>query len=106
VSQAAYTIPPADSIPQPNTFNRLDTVDDRLMQKVQYRRVGATESLWVVHNVKTGSTVKPQWAQIDVTGGVVAATPVQQQIYAPDATLNRWMGSLAADRQGNMALGY
>ena len=106
VSEAAYTIPPVDSIPQPGTSNLLDTVDDRLMQKVQYRRVGATESLWVLHNVKSGSTVKPQWAQIDVTGGVVATTPVQQQIYAPDATLNRWMGSLAVDRQGNMALGY
>jgi hypothetical protein len=106
VSQTSYTFPPSDSIPQPGTANLLDTVDDRLMQKVQYRRVGATESLWVVHNAKVSSTVRPQWAQIDVTGGVVNTTPVQQQIYAPDTTLNRWMGSLAADRRGNMALGY
>ncbi len=47
-----------------------------------------------------------QWAQIDVTGGTDRTTPVQQQIYAPDTTLYRFMGSLAVDRQGNMALGY
>jgi hypothetical protein len=77
------------------------------MQKVQYRKVGANESLWVVHNVQTaGGIVTPQWAQINVTGGTIATTPVQQQIYAPDTTLFRWMGSLAVDSQGNMALGY
>jgi hypothetical protein len=79
------------------------------MQKVQYRKVGASESLWVVHNVQNSPpsvTVRPQWAQLDVTGQSIATTPVQQQIYAPDTTLHRWMGSVAADVQGNMALGY
>jgi hypothetical protein len=78
------------------------------MQKVQYRRLGSSESLWVVHTVQTpsASTVSPQWAQIDVTGGAVASTLVQEQIFAPDSTLNRWMGSIAADRDGNVALGY
>ena len=47
-----------------------------------------------------------QWAQINVTGGTVVATPVQQQIYQPDTILWRWMGSIAADAQGNVALGY
>ena len=110
VSQAGYTVPAGNIVPQPGTANLLDALDDRLMQKVQYRRTGGTESLWVVHNVQTtvgaDTTVKPQWAQIDVTGGVIGTTPVQQQIYAPDTTLNRWMGSLAVDHQGNMALGY
>ena len=107
VSQTSYTVPPGDNVPQPGTMNTLDSIDDRLMQKVQYRKVGAAESLWVVHNVQTpSSTVKPQWAQLDVTGGVISTTPVQQQIYAPDSLLHRWMGSLAVDSQGNMALGY
>src|SRR5262249_32351217 len=30
----------------------------------------------------------------------------QEQIYAPDNTLYRWMPSLAVDGQGNMAMGY
>jgi hypothetical protein len=106
VSHVMYTQPPPDSVPQPGTAIGLDPLDDRLMQKVQYRRVGDAESLWVVHTVKVGSTVRPHWAEIDVSGGVVGTTPVQQDIYAPDTTLNRWMGSIAADRQGNVALGY
>ena len=107
VSQTSYNAIGTNNVPQPNTSNKLDNVDDRLMQKVQYRKVGTQESLWVVHNVQTaGGVVTPQWAQIDVTGGTIATTPVQQQIYAPDSTLFRWMGSLAVDSQGNMALGY
>ena len=108
VSQTSYTFTGGSIVPQPGTTNKLDSIIDRLMQKVQYRKVGAAESLWVVHSVQTSSTstVRPQWAQIDVTGGVISTTPVQQQIYSPDTTLHRWMGSLAVDSQGNMALGY
>jgi hypothetical protein len=109
VSQTIYAFSELINVPQPNTSNKLDNLEDRLMQKVQYRKVGAAESLWVVHNVQNSPpsvTVRPQWAQIDVTGQVIATTPVQQQIYAPDTTLHRWMGSLAVDGQGNMALGY
>src|SRR5207244_12894157 len=76
-------------------------------QQVQYRKVGSAESWWVVHSVQnSGATNRPQWAQINVTGGTIATTPVQQQIYGPDTTLHRWMGSIAADIQGNVALGY
>ncbi|MEJ2682858.1 MAG: fibronectin type III domain-containing protein [Candidatus Sulfobium sp.] len=108
VSQTSYYRPDSNIVPQSGTTTKLDSLGDRLMQKVQYRRVGDTESLWVVHSVQTSSasTVMPQWAQIDVTGGTVAADPVQQQIYVPDTTLYRWMGSIAADTQGNVALGY
>lgn len=95
-------------MPQPGTTNKLDSLGDRMMQKVQYRKIGAAESLWVVHSTQasTSSTERPQWAQINVSGGTVATTPVQQQIYAPDTTLWRWMPSLAVDGAGNMALGY
>ena len=108
VNQTAYTTPAGPLVAQPNTTNLLDTLEDRLMQKVQYRRIGGTESLWVVHNVQTSpsAVLTEQWAQIDVTGGTISTTPVQQQIYSPDTTLNRWMGSIAADHDGNVALGY
>jgi hypothetical protein len=115
VSQTSYSYANlGNEVPQPNTKTRLDNLDDRIMQKVQYRKVGGTESLWVTHNVDPCANVSctshgptaMQWAQIDVTGGTIVTTPVQQQIYVPDATLYRWMGSLAVDSQGNMALGY
>jgi hypothetical protein len=105
VSQTAYTVPNGAIVPQPGTTNMLDAIGDRLMQKVQYRRIGTNESLWVAHNAGT-APVRMQWAQLNVTGGVVSTTPSQQQIYSPDTSLHRWMGSVAVDHQGNMALGY
>ena len=107
VSQQSYTVQQGAIVPEPGFRRKLDMIDDRIMQKVQYRRLGGVESLWVTHPVGSASgTTAMQWAQLDVTGGTIAATPVQQQIYAPDAVLYRFMGSLAVDSQGNMALGY
>jgi hypothetical protein len=110
VSQTSYTslLHFGDVIPQPGTSVKLDSLDDRILQKVRYRKVGSAESLWVVHTARptANSTMRPQWAQINVTGGVIATTPLQQQIFAPDTTLHRWMASLAVDNQGNMAMGY
>jgi hypothetical protein len=111
VSQTSYFVPRGSVIPQPgNTSPKLDSLTDELMQKVQYRNVNGAESLWVVHSTQatrsSSSQVRPQWAEINVTGGTIATTPVQQQIYAPDNSLFRWMGSIAADNQGNMAIGY
>jgi Domain of unknown function (DUF4214)/G8 domain len=105
VSQTSYTNGGTD-VTQPNTTNLLDSLSDRIMQKNQYRNVGGTESLWITHTTRTAPVDQPQWAQINVTGGAIAAAPVQQQIYAPDATLNRWMPSIAADKDGNVALAY
>ena len=111
VSQASYTIPSGNIVPQPSpatSSNKLDSLGDRLMQKAQYRRVGNTESLWVTHTFRS-STSGPtglQWAQIDVTGGTIATTPVQQQLYNPGDGIYRWMGSISADQDGNVALGY
>ena len=65
-------------------------------------KVGSAES-W---SICPAVLPQPQWAQIDVTGGTIAAALVQQQIFAPDTSLFRWMGSIAADNAGNMAIGY
>ncbi|MGE5168292.1 MAG: hypothetical protein ACM3KT_06715, partial [Deltaproteobacteria bacterium] len=54
----------------------------------------------------TSVPAQPQWAQMNVSGGTIATTAVQQQIYAPDTTKYRWMPALAVDQQGNMAMGY
>ncbi|HXU35283.1 MAG TPA: HYR domain-containing protein [Blastocatellia bacterium] len=112
VSHASGPTPGTNIVLQPNdtpaaNTHALDSLGDRIMQKVQYRKVGSAESVWVVHTVRpAGAATAPQWAQIDVSGGTVATTPVQQQIYQPDTTLFRWMGGLATDTAGNMALGY
>jgi hypothetical protein len=107
VSQTTYTV----GLPTvPSSGNNLDALEERMMMQNQYRNLGGTESLWVNHTVRTSSTGPNgiQWAQINVTGGTVNTTPVQQQIYGNVGAdgLHRWMGSLAVDAQGDMALGY
>jgi hypothetical protein len=108
VSQASY---PAPASLNPSPVNTLDTVaGDNLKMQAQYRKIGNKESLWVSHTART-STATPNgvmWAQIDVSGGTINTTPLQQQIYEnlSGDGLSRWMSSLAVDRQGNMLLGY
>jgi hypothetical protein len=107
VSQAGYSVA-ASTAPSP--ANPLDTLRERLMNQAQYTNLGGVESVWVNHTVRCCGTNSPagiQWAQIDVTGGTVAANPRQQQVYpGSNDGLHRWMGSLAVDELGDMALGY
>ena len=87
---------------------KLDMIDDRLMQKVQYRKIGGTESLWVTHSGREQPqvTTAMQWAQLDVTGGTDRDDAGAAADLCARHTLYRFMGSLAVDEQGNMALGY
>ena len=109
VSQATYTLA-ASSVAEPSPGNNADTLADRAMFLNQYSRINSSESLWVQHTVGTASTSTPtgiQWAQIDVSASSVITTPVQQQIFnnGSDGS-NRFIGSLAVDRKGDVALGY
>jgi hypothetical protein len=108
IGQSSYTVPGQNIVPQPGTTVTLDSLGDRLMQKVQYRKVGGAESLWVSHTFRSSSSgpTGSQWAQINVTGGTINTTAVQQQKFDPADTIYRWMSSIAADNAGNAALGY
>lgn len=107
VSQTTYTAA-ADPVASPR--NNIDTLSDRGMVQAQYRNLNGVESLWFNHTTGTTSASTPtgsQWAQINVTGGTAVSPPVQQQIFNNGTDgLNRFMGSLAVDGSGNMALGY
>jgi uncharacterized repeat protein (TIGR01451 family) len=107
VSQQTYATALGPQVAQPGTTVKLDSLEDRLMMQAQYRNISGVESLWVAHTV--GSVpLGVQWAQINVTGGTVASTPVQQQIWqnVGGDGVSRWMPSLAVDRLGDMAVGY
>ena len=96
-------------VPQPGVSSSyyLDSLGDRLMMQLQYRNIGGTESLWVNHTVaasaNTGNPTGVRWYEIRDPNG----TPYvyQQGTYQPDSNY-RWMGSLAVDGFGNMAVGY
>jgi hypothetical protein len=110
VSQTSYDNTGGNVIPQPGTANKLDSLIDRLMMQAQYRNISGTESLWVTHTVQSPNATSPsgiQWAQLNVTGGSISATPVQEEIFTNGGDgLWRWMPSLAVDKSGNMAVGY
>ncbi len=96
-------------IPQPNTQQRLDSLADRLMFRVGYRNFGNHESLVINHTVRADPAKRfdphtgVRWYELRNPGG----TPVvyQQSTFAPDGNF-RFMGSLAMDKQGNIAMGY
>jgi hypothetical protein len=92
-------------IGQPGTTARVDALSDRLMYRLQYRDFGDHASLVTNHTVDVDSTDRAgiRWYELRDSGS--GWTIYQQGTYAPDAD-NRWMGSIAMDKAGNMALGY
>jgi uncharacterized repeat protein (TIGR01451 family) len=95
---------------QPGTATLLDVLQIRAMMQNQYTNYGGTESLWNTHTVRRAlaGLAAPRWYQVDVTGGAVNANLPQAATWDPDAAnvINRFMPSLALDRDGNLALGY
>jgi hypothetical protein len=106
----AWTAATYNLVPQQGTTQKLDTLGDKIMTPVVYQNRGGTESLWAdqttMLNFPNGPTAVT-WYQFDVTGGIIPATPVQQQEWTNGGDgLFRWMPSLAVDQNGNMAIGY
>ena len=98
---ASFTEP--TGIPQPAGGSTLDTLGDRLMFRLAYRNLGDHEALVVNHAVVAGSVVGERWYEIRSPNGT--PTLFQQGTFAPDSTY-RWMGSVAMDLAGDIALGY
>jgi hypothetical protein len=91
-------------VPQLGTTQQLDSLGDRLMYRLAYRNFGDHESLVVTHSVNAGGAVGARWYEIRNPAG----SPViyQQGTYAPADGNYRWMGSIAMDKAGDIALGY
>ncbi|MDI1244527.1 MAG: hypothetical protein PSV24_03900 [Rhodoferax sp.] len=98
-------------IPQAGTARTLDSLADRAMFRLAYRKFAdGHEALVVNHAVKVGTNKRTSYTatrwyelRIPTTGGT--PTVNQQSSYGPDST-SRWMGSMAMDKQGNIALAY
>jgi hypothetical protein len=100
-------------VPQPGTNRRLDSLGDRLMHRLQYRRFATHESLAASHTV-------------DVSGAAGADTYLagvryyelrrrlpdgawevhEQATYAPADGVHRFLPSAALDNDGNLAVGF
>jgi hypothetical protein len=92
-------------IPQAGTTVKIDALADRMMYRLQYRNFGDHESLVTNHTVNVGGDrAGVRWYEIDNPS--TAPTLAQQGTFAPNDTLNRWMGSVAMDKDGNLGVGY
>jgi hypothetical protein len=91
---------PAGEIPTKDG-NAVDSLSDRPMYQLQLATDG---TLWFNHSVTVSGQAGVRWYQL----GNIGSTPkVQQQsTFLPKDGLSRWMGSLAVDKDGNMAVGY
>lgn len=97
---AAWSEP--NPIPELNG-NSLDTLGDRLMMQNQYRNRNGVQSLYLTHSVASSGVSGIRWYEVRDPAG--APSLYQQSTFQPDLT-HRWMGSIAADRMGNLAVGY
>jgi hypothetical protein len=118
----SYTLPVASFIrpqcvygygpncePQKGGPQGLDTLGDRLMFRLAYRNFGSYASLVLNHTVVANGPNGVRWYEVRIPKGGAPAI-YQQGTYAPsDAPTNplwRWMGSVAMDHSGDLALGF
>jgi len=84
----------------------VDALADRLMHRLQYRSFPTHDSIVANHTVDVGvNHAGVRWYELrkDTAG---TWTIHQQGTYAPNDGDHRWMGSIAMDQAGNIALGY
>jgi hypothetical protein len=103
-----------EKVTEPNVPQYLDVLGDRLMFRVVYRNFSDHEALLVQHSadvldneVQAFGRIGVRWYEVRN----VSSTPTvfQQGTFGPLEAANplwRWMGSIAMDRSGNIAIGY
>ena len=90
-------------IPQRGSGITLTPINDRLMFRLQFRKFADHQSMVVNHTVDIGNSTGIRWYELRRTTDNWYLH--QQSTYAPDSNF-RWMGSIAMDDSGNIALGY
>ena len=92
-------------ITQPGTSVKLDPINDRMMYRQQFRKFSSYWSMVCNHTVDVSSSVAGiRWYELRKTSG--AWSVYQQSTYSLSDNNSRWMGSIAQDTSGNIALGY
>jgi hypothetical protein len=102
---------PRDCLPQPGVSDGSRFLDilsyrQRPTWRLAYRQFKGYESMVTNQSVEAMPNVAgARWYEIRRTDGEVYSVH-QQGTYAPADGVHRWMGSIAQDKKGNMALGY
>jgi hypothetical protein len=101
-------------IEQPGVTQRIDSLSyGYMMQRLTYRNFGPRQSLLFDHTVAADGDPSQdhagiRWYELRMTTRGRTRSPweiYQQGTYAPDAN-DRWLGSIAIDGMGNIALGF
>jgi hypothetical protein len=98
-----------DCIAQPGTTNKLDILSyrQRPTWRLAYRNFGTYESLVTNQSVEARpGEAGVRWYELRRPRGAATPALFQQGTFAPGDGVQRWMGSVAQDKKGNLALGY
>jgi hypothetical protein len=107
-----YTIPISmfsalngNTIPQKGTSTKLDAMSGkRIMFRMPYRKFSTHSSMLINTTVNASGVAGIRWMELRNIAG--AWSLYQEGTYAPGDGHYRWMGSIAMDSAGNIALGY
>jgi hypothetical protein len=106
--QCVYGYGPS-CVPQKGGPQDLDVLGDRLMFRLAYRNFGSYASLLLNHTVVADGRDGIRWYEVRIPKGG-SPSIYQQGTYAPsDGVTNplwRWMGSIAQDKRGDIAVGF
>jgi hypothetical protein len=91
------------NIPQPNTTQKLTPIGGQLMYRLQYRNFGSYATLVANHTVTSNAKASIRWYELRKTANDWSV--YQQSTFSPDDD-HRWMGSIAMNANGNIAIGY
>jgi hypothetical protein len=96
---------PQPGINNPNEFLDILSYRQRPTWRLAYRTNGTFETMVTSQSVEAAPAVAGmRWYEIRRSGGTYSLH--QQGTYAPADGIHRWMGSIAQDKNANMALGY
>jgi len=101
--------PSRGCLPQPGIANPDQWLDvlsyrQRVTHRLAYRNFGTHEAMVTNQSVEAKPGIAGvRWYEVRRVGGTYSV--YQQGTYSPD-NVNRWMGSAAMDRDGNIAIGY
>ena len=95
-----------DCVPQPGTTAILDTLGDRLMYRLAHFDEHGTQHFLVTHSVNNTTAVAARWYEFRAQGLGTTSLSLYQSGQTPDDGEYRWMGSVAMDQAGDIAIGY
>lgn len=105
IATSAYATVGSTSIPQQGTSQLLQSLSVMTMNRLDYRNFGTHQSMVVCHTVNVGSgRAGMRWYEFRKPAATW--TLFQEGTYGPADGLYRWMGSIAINAAGHMALGY